>query len=136
MAQDRETFGIKVSNNGLVEHFGSFRPNAASAPTVVKGIAASVAHTATGVWTVTLPAWMKGTAFSVVGLFVAARFSALSGWVVEGGAIDLSAGTIIIRAGTWAGTTIAATDIASDAANWIDFRLVLKATKLPDGSGW
>lgn len=128
-----------------VEHFhkgvhlieGSFRFNGASNPTTVRGSAIdSVAHTSTGVWTITLKEefrnwkgmWRTG------GLELDA--SGLSVW--HWGAADESAGTLIVRVQTEATGTLALADVASGSndGNWFHFVLAVKYSTAVDGSGF
>lgn len=126
---------LESSHKGELRFAGSFRPNGSSTPTIWYGNwISSIAHTATGVWTITMKEKYRGLQ-GILAAIVSARFNALSLTVIQLGAIDLDAGTIIIRAATESGGTLAAADIASNANNWIDLDISLQYTKTPDGSG-
>lgn len=126
---------IQGPHKGEIILAGSFRPNAASAPTVYRGNwISSIAHTATGVWTITMKEKFRGWQ-GIVACAVSLRMNALALTILQFGAIDLDAGTIIIRGATESGGTLAAADIASNANNWIDVVLHLKYDKSQDGSG-
>lgn len=123
---------IEGTHKGEVRLVGSFRPNGASIPTVIRANwILSIAYAATGIWTITMkPAFRKCN--RVLSCIVKARFGALEDESVQCGELDMDAGTIIVRGQT--PSTGAAVTIASDADNWIDIDLVLKYNKAPDGS--
>lgn len=126
---------LESTHKGEVRLSGSFRPNGSSTPTVWYGNwISSIAHTATGVWTITIKEKYRGLQ-GALAILVSARFNAFSPTVIQLGAIDLDAGTIVVMAGTESASDIAAADIASNANNWIDLELCLQYTKTPDGSG-
>ena len=122
---------LETCHKGEVVLAGRFRPNGASTPTVWYGNwISSIAHTATGVWTVTIKPAFRG----MVGHHAAQlslMSNALVATAIQFGAIDWSAGTIIIRGYTT--TSGAAADIASNANTWIDLLFVMKYMKIPDG---
>ena len=126
---------IQGCHKGEIRLSGSFRPNGSSAPTVWYGNwISSIAHTDTGVWTITMKEKFRGWQ-GAFAMLVSARFATLSLSIVQFGAVDLDAGTIVIDVATEGAGTLAAADIASNAANWIDIELVLKYDKSQDGSG-
>lgn len=120
-----------------VELMGRFRFNGASAPTSKIGNwIASIAHTATGVWTVT----MKDPYKKVYGAYsrqVSLEMDASALNVISMGAYDATLGTFIVRVYTEAAGTLALADVAagSNAGNWCHMRLSLKASNIPDNSG-
>lgn len=114
---------------------GIFWTNAGSAPTTIVGNwISSVAHTATGVWTITMKEKYRGW-IGLLGAQVSLSMNALGLSIIQFGAMDLDAGTIIIRAATESGGTLAAADIAANANNFISVTLHLKYDKSQDGSG-
>ena len=123
-------------NQGALELNGRFRFNGASDPTsFVGGWISSVAHTGTGIWTIT----MKAPFIKNIGVFsrhVSLELDASANSTVSFGPISLSAGTIVVRVYTDAGTSALA-DIAagSNAGNWCHLTLILKKSKQRDGSG-
>lgn len=126
---------IEGCHKGEIRLVGSFRPNGSSTPTVWYGNwIYSIVHSATGVWTITMKSKYRGWQ-GILGMFVSLRFASLSLTLAQFGAVDLDAGTIVIDVATESGGTLAAADIASNAANWIDIELVLKYDKSQDGSG-
>lgn len=115
---------------------GGFQFNGASAPTTTTGRwISSVAHTSTGVWTVTMGTeywnWQKKIAMTAT---LELDASALS--FVTLGAATASAGTLVVRAYTESASTLALADIAagSNDGNWCHLALVLKYTTAVDGS--
>ena len=123
---------------GVVRLHGRFRFNGSSAPTSLIGNwLSSVAHTATGIWTVTLHnrfAKWRGVVAAHATLEVDANAD-LS--FVQLGALTASAGTVIVRAFTEGAGTLAAADIAagSNNGNWCHLTLALKYSSTGDGSG-
>lgn len=121
----------------FVAHF-RFRFNGASAPTSVIGDGiASVAHTGTGIWTVTLdPEFFptNGTFANQATLEMDADAS-LS--VIQLGKFDKTAGTLVVRVFTETAGTLAAADIAagSNNGNWAHITMALKVGSAPDGGG-
>lgn len=128
---------LETTHKGEVRYPGSFVPNGSSAPEA-SGIRgnwiSSVVHTGTGIWTITMATPYK----NVVGLLSAiATLSLASSGLsfVQIGAIDLTAGTIVIRAYTEATGTLALADIDNTAGNRISFEFVFKYANIPDGAG-
>jgi hypothetical protein len=119
---------------------GKFNPNGSSNPTsamIFGNWIASVAHSATGKWTITMKTPFKGAAgwhSCQVSLGSSTDQPEVS---VRHGAIDLSAGTIVVFASDEDDTSgiSAAADIAYDAATFISVSLSVKYDKVPDGSG-
>jgi len=129
----RET--VETPHKGEIVLTGIFWTNGSSAPTALVGSwISSVAHTATGVWTITMAEKFRGWV-GLLGCDVSLSMNALGLSIVQFGAIDLDAGTVIIRAATESGGTLAAADIAANANNFISVTLRLKYNKSPDGSG-
>ena len=123
------------SHKGVIELDGIFWPDTASNPSdIIGNWIDSVAHSATGVWTITMKEKYRGH-IGLLGCQVSLSMNALGLSIIQFGAIDLAAGTIIIRAATESGGTLAAADIAANANNFIAVKLVLKFEKSQDGSG-
>lgn len=126
---------VKSPHKGEIVLTGIFWTNAGSAPTSVVGSwISSVAHTATGVWTITMKEKYRGW-IGLLGCDVSLSMNALGLSIVQFGAMDLDAGTIIIRAATESGGTLAAADIAANANNFISVTLRLKYSGAEDASG-
>ena len=126
---------VKTPHKGEVILAGYFYPNGSSTPATVRGSwIDSVAHTATGVWTITMKEKFRGW-IGLLGAQVSLSMNALGLSIIQFGAMDLSAGTIIIRAATESGGTLAAADIAANANNIIFVTLNLKYSKAEDASG-
>lgn len=122
---------------GVVRLHGRFRFNGASAPTSVIGNwVSSVAHTATGVWTVTLAQRFRKWR-GPLSAHVSLELDAAALTFLQLGALDEAAGTVIVRAFTESAGTLAAADIAagSNDGNWCHLTLVLKYSTTGDGSG-
>jgi len=110
---------------------GHFYPDTAANPSTVRGSwISSVAHTATGVWTITMKEKFRGW-IGVLGAHVSLQLNAYADSNIQFGAMDLDNGTIIVRAGT-AGV---AADIAANANNIVFVTLHLKYSGAEDGSG-
>jgi hypothetical protein len=107
---------------GVVAVQGSFAPNGGSAVSAAsnKGKGWSVAHTSTGLFTITLedvyPAMLSATA--------TLQLATAADQFVQIGAIDLSAKTVQIR--VWDVSAAAVADVAADANNRINFRLIFR----------
>lgn len=113
---------------------GGFYPNGSSTPaTVVGAWISSVAHTATGVWTITIAERYR--AYALVSAIVSLRMNALGLSIIQFGAIDVSSGSVIVRVATEGAGTLVAADIAANANNFIDVMLVVKTNNTPDGTG-
>jgi hypothetical protein len=116
---------------------GRFRFNGSSAPTSVVGAAVqSVAHTATGVWTVTLKPQFRNWR-GVLSRQVSLELDASALTVLHMGPAVAAAGTFVVRAQTEAAGTLALANVASgsNAGNWCHFSLLLKYGTSKDGSG-
>jgi hypothetical protein len=112
---------------------GRFRFNTASNPTSVVGSAIeSVAHTATGVWTVTLKPEFRGWR-GVLSAHCTLELDASANAVAHLGPMVASAGTIVVRSLT-AGT-LANIAAGSNAGNWCHLSLLFKYGISRDGSG-
>ncbi len=127
----------KQLHTGIHRIEGRFQFNTASAPTnlIGRGIA-SVAHTGTGIWTVTLDSSYQ----SAVGLVCATSSLELDAnsdeSVIQQGAYTVATATLVIRVFTGA-ATLAAADLApgSNNGNWCHLNIVLKLSDSEDGSG-
>lgn len=110
-------------DKGVVILAGSFAPNGSSAisATSNKGTGWSVAYTSTGLYTITL----ADTYTSLISATLGLQLAAGADTIIQLGAIDVSsAKTIQVRA--WDISDAAVADIAANAANRINFCLVLK----------
>jgi len=119
--QGRKRFAMETLGESRLRIGGRFKPNGSSAisATASEGTSGwTVAWTSTGLYTVTLSdVWLYAFDKSLSVSMVSATDITLQ-W----GAIDLAAKTLQIRA--LAVATL--TDIAADAANWIDFGITVK----------
>ena len=110
-------FVLECATPGVCTISGSFRPNGSSAisSTHNKGLGWSVAHTSTGLYTVTLTPSIQ----TIISVLPSLTLVAASNTHVQiQGAPVASTGTFVIA--NWlSGTGLA--DVASDAANWINF---------------
>ena len=124
-------------HKGTVRVTGRFRFNGSSAPTSVigRGIS-SVAHTSTGVWTVTLDSELQN-AVGLVKFQATLELDASAVTFVTQGAVSLSAGTFIVRAYTESTGAFALADVAagSNNGNWCHLDIELKFSGAEDGSG-
>ena len=121
--------GMQSPNRECKVVSGAFKPNGSSAidSTVNKGIGWTVAYTSTGLYTVTLSRVYYGH----YGVLLTLAMNALTDTQLQLGAIDLTAKTILIRAGEYDGDgAIALVDIAAHANNWIHFAAFMKRTSL------
>jgi len=108
-----------------------FATNAASDPTTFYGRAIeSVAHTSTGVWTVTLKSEYRRDMIGYGGLCV--QLASSADVTPHFGAYDKSAGTLVIRNLT--GGSLA--DIAADADNKIFFELIMRYGSVAEGANY
>lgn len=127
----------ETTHKGELKLSGSFIPNSASTP-ASSGIRgnwiSSVAHTSTGVWTITMKAGYRGLR-GILGALCSLQLNASALSFVQLGAIDLNAGTIVVRAYTESAGSFALADIASDANNRISVELTCKWLPVADGSG-
>ncbi len=120
-------------HKGTIDLEGSFATNGASAPAAA-GIygnwISSVAHSATGVWTITLKEKFR----SMQGMFaghVTPQGASAAAYAGSLGAQDLSAGTCQVCNAT-AG---ALADIAAATGNRINVTLTMKYERVVDGGG-
>ncbi len=132
---DRQT--KETTHKSIVELEGHFRPNTSSACTSAQIVAnwiLSVAHTATGVYTVT----MKTSYRNLQGVLAATGSLRIAGTALSWGrlgAIDLAAGTIVCYTFTEASDTTALADITAASGSCFDIRLALQYAPIVDGSG-
>lgn len=118
---------------------GKFNPNGSSNPTsamIYGAWISSVAHTATGKWTITMKEAYRGARGWLscqVSLGTSSDQPEVS---VRHGAIDLAAGTIVVFASDEDDTSgiSAAADVAYNAATFISVSIAIKTEKIPDGS--
>jgi hypothetical protein len=134
------TEGLESPGKGLVVLPLRFRFNAALAPTDFTGAAhliESVAHTAAGIWTVTLKPAFRGWR-GLVAAAVSLELDAAAVLAVASlGPMLATPGTIVVRSFTEAAGTLAAADLPAGAnnGNWCHVLLVLKFSTAVDGSG-
>jgi hypothetical protein len=120
---------LETSNKAEVRVNGGFSPNGSSDPTAFFGrCISSVAHTSTGVWTVTLKNEFKG--MSLYGKYLSVQLAASADVAAHFGAYDRDAGTLVIRNLT--GGSLA--DIAAATDNYIFFELVARYDDVKDGT--
>lgn len=112
---------------------GSFQFNGASAPTnIVGNWIDSVAHTSTGVWTLTMKEGFWNWA-TLLDRHVSLELDASAGYTLSFGAIDKTAGTIIVRALDSSGIQAASKNVGfadltdSDGAQTFAFAAALPA---------
>jgi hypothetical protein len=128
---------LETTHKSIVEFSGGFLPNgssACSASHIRANWILSVAHTATGVYTVT----MKSEYRNLQGVLSAVGSLRIAGTALSWGrigAIDLSAGTIVCYTFTEASDTTALADITQDAGSSFDIILQLQYAPIVDGSG-
>lgn len=109
---------------------GSFAPNGSSAvaSSSVKGQGFSVAYTTTGQFTITL----QDTYYSLVSATASLQLSSADDKVLQWGAIDVtSAKTLVLN--VWDISAAALADVSANAANRINFTLMLKNTSITNG---
>lgn len=123
------TRGVKGTHAGALQVCGAFRFDTATAPSKFTGnTIKSVAHTSTGVWTVTLVDALKNArgvlSLGSPGLELDSSALTFLTW----GKADFAAGTYIVRAYTESAGSLALADIAagSNRGNWCHFRMNLK----------
>lgn len=122
---------VKSPHKGEIVLTGIFWTNADSNPASVIGSwISSVAHTDTGVWTITMKEKFRGWV-GLLGAHVSLSMNAYADSNIQLGAMDLDAGTVIVRNGTGG----VAADIAANANNFISVTLHLKYSKAEDASG-
>lgn len=124
-------------HKGVVYLEGSFQFNGSSAPTnVVGAFIDSVAHTSTGVWTITLKEEFRSWQ-GILSRVGSLEFDSSSLSVFHWGPAAASAGTLVVRVQTESTDTLALADVAagSNDGNWFHFLLALKYSTVPDGSG-
>ena len=126
---------IQTPHVNNILHAGCWRPNGSSA-TAAANIHAnwilSVAHTDTGVYTVTLKTDFRYQ--KLVHVSANLRMGTWDDSIAQVGAVDLDAGTIVVNTAKEAAGALALTDIASDASNWVDMLLVTQYGPVVDGS--
>ncbi len=116
----RHPYPVQSTSREVVEIIGSFAPDTASAPTDLQGKGYTVAHTSTGLFTLTLDKVYPSCLSAVVSLQLATGADRY----VQVGTIDLSAKTVQIRVWDVSGAAVA--DIAANANNRVNFRLAFK----------
>lgn len=128
---------VETTHKSIVTLEGSFIPNGSGTPAasgIIGNWIDSVAHTSTGVWTVTIKEGFRGFQ-GITSKHLTLQFDTASPSLVQYGAIDLDAGTIVIRVYTESTGTLALADIAADPDNRIDILIHAKSSPIPDGSG-
>jgi hypothetical protein len=105
-----------------VELYGSFETNGSSNPIAIKGFGYTVVHSATGKYTVTLSDSYADVEFAEAHL----QMHTPDGSVATVGDISVSGRTIVIETLTDG----SAADIAANANNRVNFRLVLRNTSI------
>jgi hypothetical protein len=120
---DRTTYPANHYGANRVIVAGRFRPNAGSAVdnTLNKGVGFTVARTGAGAFTVTIAGYPFGQIDDVQWSL---WLNAADDKFVQGGPIDSAAGTIKVV--VWDISGAAATDVASNANNWITFSCVIR----------
>ena len=120
-------------HTGVVVVKGRFRFNTASDPTSIigRGIS-SVAHSATGVWTVTLDSEFQN-AVGLESVVATLELDAAANTHLQTGAFTASAGTLVVRAHT--GGSLADIAAGSNNGNWCHLVIALKMSGAEDGSG-
>jgi hypothetical protein len=137
MAFDVTTSEIQSVHLAEKRLAGSFLVNGASAPVAAEiygNWIESIAHTATGVWTITIKSRYRSS-FGLLAAFVSLMEASGVGSVVELESVDLSAGTVVVNAfedGTDSGHV--ASDLV-DGDDRISVELVIQSTSIHDGSG-
>jgi hypothetical protein len=127
---------IKTSHGDEVCLMGRFRFNGSSAPTSLVGNwISSVAHTGTGIWTVTMkPSFRKlYGAYARQVTLEADAAATIAAAALTIGAYDTAAGTFIVRNHT--SGSLADIAAGSNLGNWCHMTLWLKASHKRDGSG-
>ncbi len=126
---------IETPHVGNVFLPGAWRPNLASA-TAAANIHAnwisSVAHTSTGVYTITMKDAFKK--LNLVSVIATLRMGTWDDSIAQVAAVDMAAGTIVVNTAKEAAGALALTDIADDASNWVDMILVAQYNNCIDGS--
>lgn len=121
---------IQAQDPGTVVVWCSFLPDTANTPVFVGSGVASVAHTSTGLWTITLK---DGSYSSLLAKFATIQMAsptdvvAQLGVYVAGNNATGTPATITVTALAVA----TATDIAANANNSISVMLVFKSTEVP-----
>jgi len=127
----------ETTHKGEIRLSGSFIPNTAGTPAAA-GIRgnwiASVAHTNTGIWTITIKAGYRGLR-GLISAHCSLQLASAALSFVQLGAIDLAAGTVVVCNFTEGAGTLALADIAANANNRICVELVCKWLPVKDGSG-
>lgn len=129
----------KVSHIGEVHLEGSFKFNGASAPTTIRANwIDSIAHTATGKWTITMKEQYRGWQGLLSGQATLQINADGDLSFAQLGDFDASNGTLVVRVFTEASGTLAAADVAAGSGNgnWGHVSLKLKESTAVDGSGF
>jgi len=133
MSFQRQTLETPHKSNILLS--GAFAPNGSSATDAanIRGNwISSVAHTATGIYTVTMRTDFIN--LKLVSVLASLRMDTAALSVARPGAIDMAAGTIVIYTFTEGGGTLALADIAADSGSWVDIALTVQYSPVTDGS--
>lgn len=128
-----QPYEMKTSSGGLVMLVGRFRFNGASAPTTIKANwITSIAHTSTGIWTITVSTayrtWVANACRQV-----SLELDTGNDTQLHFGPYDVSAGTLVVRATT--GGAYDSVAAGSNAGNWCQLLLFNKEAPIVDGSG-
>lgn len=119
---------IKALSPGLIVIGGSFAPNGASAVSATsrKGMGWSVARTGTGQFTITF----NDKFVDLVSAIATLQLNAAAASVVQVGAWDSSAKTLILTVLTESAGALAAADVAANANNRIHFEVKFSNTSI------
>lgn len=115
--------GMLVNEAVYIE--GSFAPDTANPPTTVRGKGFTVARSGAGTFVVTLDQVYPELVSGVATL----QLNAADDKYAQLGAVDLANRTVVIR--VWDASGAAATDVAANANNRINFSLCLKTSSTP-----
>ena len=133
MGQSYFKYDTQSSQNGVTFLFGSFTPANGASPTAstIRGNCVStVVRDAEGVWTVTLKERFRG-ACNLVYASAAYQNSTPDAGAIVLGAIDLSAGTVVLSG--WLAHV--ADDLAANTPT-IRFMLAVQSAQTKDGGGY
>jgi len=116
-------YEVKSLKRGTLHVEGSFAVDGSGDPTTIKGIGFSVAHTTTGVYTITFSDKYQ----DLISADVSLMYNALEDKVVQLGAWSKTNSTLVIRVYDISGT--GAADIASATNDRIQFDVCLQWSK-------
>jgi hypothetical protein len=135
MSFDVLTTEIQSTHQAEKRLTGMFVVKGTSAPTSVYGNwIESIAHTATGVWTITIKSRYRST-FGLLGFNVSLLEATPLGSRVELKSYDLSAGTVVVCAWAEDAYGVAAASDLNTSTDKISVELVIQSTSIKDGSG-